>query len=193
MTIVKQQFTITYEREVDTDTGEIIKTSIVNTSDSKEIAKKKVNKELPKDSDTEPKLYLEDNKCRLNSAAVSILGINVGDKVDINYAEGNNGTIPVIGTEEAFGNKGGTKFTKSGTFSYRGVKNEQLAKYGNEFTLVTHPTKQGLFILTSEETSVDQLKGDENVNTEEDIDINLDDLVEDNTDATEIDSNFFKL
>lgn len=189
MAIVKQQFTITYEREIDTDTGEILKTAILKTSDSRKSSKEKI----PNDNETDPKLYLEDNKCKLNSAAISLLGINVGDKVDINYAEGTNGAIPVIGTEDSFGNKGGTKFTKSCTFSYRGVKNEQLAKYGKEFTLIKHPTKQGLYILTSKEVAVDQLKGDENVNIGEDVDINLDELVEDNTDVTEIDSNFFKL
>lgn len=185
MAIIKQQFTITYEREVDTDTGEIIKTSIIKTSDSP-------NKTSKKDTESEPKLYLEDNKCKLNAAAIILINVNAGDKLDINYEEGNNGAIPIIGTESSFGSKGGTKFTKSGTFSYRGVKNEQLAKYGSEFTLVAHPTKQGLFVLTSDNIDVDQLKGDENVNPEN-VDIDLDGLLEDNTDVTEIDSNFFKL
>ena len=189
MAIIKQQFTITYEREVDTDTGEIIKTSIIKTSD---VSNKTPKKEIPKDTESEPKLYLEDNKCKLNTAAITLMNVNAGDKLDINYEEGNNGAIPIIGTESSFGNKGGTKFTKSGTFSYRGVKNEQLAKYGSEFTLVAHPTKQGLFVLTSDNIDVDQLKGDENINSEN-VDIDLDGLLEDNTDVTEINSNFFKL
>lgn len=173
MAIIKQQFTITYEREVDTDTGEIIKTSIVKTSD-------KTTKEKPiKEDSAEPKLYLEDSKCKLNQAAISLMNLEAGDKVDIKYEQDKAGTTPLIGKDEYFGTKGGNKLSKTNTIACRGVKNTELAKYGKEFTIVKHPSKEGLFILSS---------GNKVETVEEDI--NIDDLIED---TTEITSDFFKL
>ena len=78
-------------------------------------------------------------------------------------------------------------------------KNEELSKYGTEFTILAHDSKEGLFILSSGEIPISQeeLNGDENIALEEDplpLDIDLSELV-DNQDAnvTEIDANFFKL
>lgn len=187
MAIVKQQFTITYEREVDTETGEILDTRIVNTSDvSRKPSKEKVNK----DEDSSPKLYLEDNKCQLNNAAINLIGANVGDKLDIKYDEREHGVIPVIGTEESFGVKGGCKLTKSNTIACRGSKNSELAKYGTEFDIVAHPTKPGIFILTSGDVPFEEIVKDENISTD-DVDLDLEGLVDGPVDV--IDSSFFKL
>ena len=151
MAIIKQQFTITYERSVDTDTGEILKTEIVKTSDTKKTVKTPV-----KDSDTEPKVYLEDNKLRLNSLAVELLGVNPDDRLDVQYTE----TYPVIGKSEVFGNpEGGTKLTKSYTLSFRGKRSETLQKFGTEFKVIE---SDGRFILDSGKP-VEELKGDENI------------------------------
>ena len=152
--------------------------------------------EAVQDNDKEPKLYLEDNKCRLNSKAISLMGISPGDKLDIKYDDGKNGSVPIIGTDEAFGTKGGNKLTKSNTIACRGSKNEELSKYGKEFVLATHPSKAGLFVLTSEQVAVDLLVGDDNVNidTPEGIDLNLEGLVDDeDANVSSIDTNFFKL
>ena len=199
MPTVKETFilSLTYEMSVDTETGEVLETKLIDRSVNKPVkAMKATVNEAVQDDDKEPKLYLEDNKCRLNSKAVSLMGISPGDKLDIKYDDGKNGSIPIIGTDEAFGTKGGNKLTKSNTIACRGSKNEELSKYGKEFVLAVHPSKAGLFVLTSEEVAVDQLVGDDNVNidTPEGIDLNLEGLVDDeDANVSSIDTNFFKL
>lgn len=199
MPTIKETFilSLTYEMSVDTETGEVLETKLIDRSVNKPVkAMKATASEAMQDNDKEPKLYLEDNKCRLNSKAISLMGISPGDKLDIKYDEGKNGSVPVIGTDEAFGTKGGNKLTKSNTIACRGSKNEELSKYGKEFVLAVHPSKAGLFVLTSEEVAVDQLVGDDNVNidTPEGIDLNLEGLVDDeDANVSSIDTNFFKL
>lgn len=199
MPTIKETFilSLTYEMSVDTETGEVLETKLIDRSVNKPVkAMKATASEAVQDNDKEPKLYLEDNKCRLNSKAISLMGISPGDKLDIKYDEGKNGSVPVIGTDEAFGTKGGNKLTKSNTIACRGSKNEELSKYGKEFILAVHPSKAGLFVLTSEEVAVDQLVGDDNVNidTPEGIDLNLEGLVDDeDANVSSIDTNFFKL
>ena len=199
MPTIKETFilSLTYEMSVDTETGEVLETKLIDRSVNKPVkAIKATASEAVQDNDKEPKLYLEDNKCRLNSKAISLMGISPGDKLDIKYDEGKNGSVPVIGTDEAFGTKGGNKLTKSNTIACRGSKNEELSKYGKEFVLAVHPSKAGLFVLTSEEVAVDQLVGDDNVNidTPEGIDLNLEGLVDDeDANVSSIDTNFFKL
>ena len=199
MPTIKETFilSLTYEMSVDTETGEVLETKLIDRSVNKSVkAMKATTNEAVRDDDKEPKLYLEDNKCRLNSKAVSLMGISPGDKLDIKYDDGKNGSVPIIGTDEAFGTKGGNKLTKSNTIACRGSKNEELSKYGKEFVLAVHPSKAGLFVLTSEEVAVDQLVGDDNVNidTPEGIDLNLEGLVDDeDANVSSIDTNFFKL
>ena len=199
MPTVKETFilSLTYEMSVDTETGEVLETKLIDRSVNKPVkAMKATANEAVQDDDKEPKLYLEDNKCRLNSKAVSLMGISPGDKLDIKYDDGKNGSVPIIGTDEAFGTKGGNKLTKSNTIACRGSKNEELSKYGKEFVLAVHPSKARLFVLTSEEVAVDQLVGDDNVNidTPEGIDLNLEGLVDDkDANVSSIDTNFFKL
>lgn len=199
MPTVKETFilSLTYEMSVDTETGEVLETKLIDRSVNKPVkAMKATASEAVQDNDKEPKLYLEDNKCRLNSKAVSLMGISPGDKLDIKYDEGKNGSVPIIGTDEAFGTKGGNKLTKSNTIACRGSKNEELSKYGKEFVLAVHPSKAGLFVLTSEEVAIDQLVGDDNVNvdTPEGIDLDLEGLVDDkDANVSSIDTNFFKL
>ena len=199
MPTIKETFilSLTYEMSVDTETGEVLETKLIDRSVNKPVkAMKATANEAVQDDDKEPKLYLEDNKCRLNSKAISLMGISPGDKLDIKYDDGKNGSVPIIGTDEAFGTKGGNKLTKSNTIACRGSKNEELSKYGKEFVLAIHPSKAGLFVLTSEEVAVDQLVGDDNVNidTPEGIDLNLEGLVDDeDANVSSIDTNFFKL
>ena len=194
-TIKKETFTVklTYEMSVNTDTGEILETRLIDRSvDNSDLKAVKPSTKKKVVEDKEPKLILEDNKYRLNNAAVELMGLSSDSKLSIKYIQGNSGDVPVICIDDH-----GNKITKSNTVACRGNKNTELAKYGEEFTLVPHPSKPGLFILTSESVKPEQLIGDDNVNIEEgDIPFDLDvkDLV-DNEDAniTEIDSNFFKL
>lgn len=185
--IVKDTFTLvlTYEMSVNTDTGEILETKLINREVSKPTVKKQ---KLVVDESDEPKLFLEENKYRLNSAAINLLGVTAGDKLDIKYKDDK----PVIGVDD----KAGNKITKSNTVLYKGNKNEELAKHGHEFKLISHPSIAGLFILDSGKAP--EIIEDNIVSiTEEDedlpFDLDLDKLVEDeDTNIEEIDSNFFK-
>lgn len=203
-TIRKETFTVnlTYEMSVNVDTGEILETRLVNrdinNSDLKVV--KTPKKKTVQDDGEEPKLILEENKYRLTSAAVSLMGLDEDSKLVIKYEEGKSGSVPVIGTNTAFGISSGNKLTKSNTVACRGGNRDELAKHGTEFTLVPHPSKEGLFILQSGEKQIDQLIGDDNVKVEgeegEDIpfDLDLNELVDDqDANITEVDANFFKL
>lgn len=182
--IAKHRFTITYESSVDLDTGEILETKIVSKT-SQKIKEEKV-------TDTEPKVYLEDNKYKLSPAAAELMGVSSDDKLDIKYEEANGRTRPIIGSDEAFGTHGGNRLTKSLTVAFRGNKNLELSKFGSEFKVIPHPTKEGLFILDSGNV-VEPLKGDENIQVEE-ADLNLEGLIDDtDVQVSEIDSNFFQL
>lgn len=182
MAIIKHQFTITYESTIDTETGEIISTNIVKKS-------KPAQKEAVSD---ECKLYLEDNKCRLTPKAIELMRVQVGDKLDIKYDEVDKLTMPVIGTDEVFKTGNGCKLTKSLTIAYRGKKNEELSKYGSEFNITPHKSKEGLFILDSGKIPEQVIVKDENIQLPEEI--NLDDFLDD-TDANieSVDSNMFQL
>lgn len=176
MAIIKQQFTITYERTVNVDTGEIIGTTIVSSSDTKPVKKKTVKEDL----DTEAKVYLEDGKLRLNTLAVEMLNVTPGDRIDIQYTD----DYPVIGLSESFGNpEGGTKLTKTYTLSFKGKKAELLQKYGTEFKVIN---SNDSFKLDGGKVQ-ELIQGDDVINTD-DIDLNLDDLLDD-----EVKSSMFQL
>lgn len=200
-TIKKEVFaiTLTYEMVVNTDTGEILETRLidrsVNNSDIKPV--KSPRKVVQDDGDKEPKLVLEENKYRLNNAAVVLMGLDENSKLVIKYEESRSGSVPVIGTNTAFGISSGNKLTKSNTVACRGSNHDELSKHGTEFILVPHPNKDSLFILTSGDI---KLIGDENVKVDEeevnDIPFGLDmeGLVDDkDANITEVDSNFFQL
>lgn len=197
--IVKETFTLTltYEMSINTDTGELLETRLVNRSvDKPEKPSKGSKKKQAGDEDPSPKLYLEDSKFRLNSAALKLMEIDPesGVKLDVKY----DNSIPTLGTDEAFGVKGGNKLTKAGTVICKGSKNEELSKYGNEFTLTSHPTKPGLFVLTGNLQPNPEVKDEIISVDEEDTDLPFDlDLAEiagdKDASITEIDSNFFKL
>lgn len=170
---------ILFHYNVDEQTGEI-------TYIGKEEIKVDTIK-VPVVQDGEPKLYLEENKCKLSTAACGLLGIGAGDKIEIEYTEQNGGTVPVISLNK------GNKLTKSLTIAYRGNKNKELAKYGSEFTIIS---KGGLFVLDSGVAVKPEVK-DENLEVPEDInleELNLDDLADtEDANVNSIDSNFFKL
>lgn len=190
MSIIKEKFilTLSYEMSVDTSTGEILETKLL---DKKVDKPSKDKPKIKEDNSTEPILTLESSKFSLNSSAIKLMNLSAGDKIDIKYEDGKDGKFPVIGVDEAFGTRGGNKLTGSNTVAFRGNKNTELAKYGTEFKITPHPSKSGLFILSSGNIPTPSTNGDENVNVE---DFNLDlDNIEEDTDITEIDASFFKL
>lgn len=201
--ITKETFTVnlTYEMTVNTETGEILETKLVDrTVDKSDLKKERpvIKKEKPQDN-AKSSLVLEENKYVLNESAMQLMHLEAGDKIDIKYEDGKSGSFPVIGTDEAFGTKGGNKLTKSRTVAFRGNKNEELSKYGKEFEIIPHYEKEGLFILKSNSVQIDkpELKGDDNIQIDEDdvkFDFNLDELIDDeDANIKEVDSNFFQL
>lgn len=201
---VKQRVKVTfeYEMEIDPETGEILSNKLVDTTRvGTDPSVKKATRKPKKGERSEPVLTLEDNKYCLNTAAVELMGVEPDCKLDIKYDKNGKTTIPVIGTDEAFGTKQGNKLTKSFTVACRGSKNEELAKYGKEFILVPHESKDGIFVLTSEDAVIEQAFDDDVENIDlpsEEIelpgDIDLQDLI-DNEDAkiTEVNSSMFQL
>lgn len=79
-------------------------------------------------------------------------------------------------------------------------KNEELSKYGSEFILVPHETKDGIFILQNEDAALEEALDDtveKRDEPEEEIelpvDIDLQDLIDDeDAKITEVSSSMFK-
>lgn len=184
--------TLDFQVSVNEETGEIttncVKKSIDKTNFKSEDVKPKRSK-VKKEESSEPTLTLEDNKYCLNTAAVELLQVSPDDKLDIKYEKQGKEIIPVIGRDESFGTHNGCRLTKSNTVSCRGSKNVELAKHGTEFILVSHSTKDGIFILKNKDAKDDIIDNSE----EEAIDIDLQDLIDDTATITEVDSSIFKL
>ncbi len=203
-----EEFTITlkYQVKVDTETGEMTTKCVSRKIDKNniEVADAKPTKKTSKSKkgeSSEPTLTLEENKYCLNQAAADLMGVEPDCKLDIKYEKRGRETVPVIGTDTAFGTKQGNKLTKSLTVACRGSKNEELSKYGTEFILVPHETKDGIFILKNENAKLEQALDDtieKPDGSEEDIelpmDIDLQDLIDDkDATITEVSSSMFQL
>lgn len=188
---------LSFQFNFDTETGEFsvvnvetgeVKTTKATKSKTTTTTKKSVSSDIPT-------LTLESNKCCLNQAAIDLMGIEVGDKIDIKYSKQSGKIVPIIGTDEAFSTQSGNKFCKNGSFAFRGAKNEELAKYGSEFKLIADPNTSGIFILENPNA-----KESESVITEDipddllapEIEDDLNDLMVD-TDTTEVSGFHFSL
>lgn len=181
---------------IDTETGELtneekdITSLLSGVSAGKE--KKSFGSATTKvkdDGNPNPTLKLEDNKYILNNAAIEALGVEEGDKIDIKYEVKNKKKSPVIGSADSFGTKGGNKLTKSHTVSYRGKNNEELSKYGDEFTFKERDKVPGTFYLvgnTVEEvvSNADETTEDNEIDLESEIN-NIEDTIE-NPDDNEV-------
>jgi hypothetical protein len=181
---------------VDEDTGEIVKETRELKDDT--IKKPRATSSSSKSKVAEnptPILTLEDNKYVLTTGAVEALGVEAGDRIDIKFQKVGKVTIPVIGSNEVFGTKGGNKLTKTNTVSYRGKANEELAAFGTEFTFEEHPSKEGLFILRGENTPgvTPEKEEPKPEPEEEEIEDLVDDLVDDAEEISEDDFSFDEL
>lgn len=125
----------------------------------------------------EPQLTLEDNKYILNQSAATFIGAKWEDRLSIKYQKIEGLTFPIIGTDVAFGTKGGNKLTKSLSVSCRGKANEMLSKYGNTFTVTKMKGYDDLFVLLGnadrpsepDEQKSDNIKIKEDENSREDL------------------------
>lgn len=192
-----EEFTITlkYQVKVDTETGEMTTKCLSRKVDKSNFevvdAKPKKKSTSVKNESSEPKLILENNKYQLTQAAVDLMGVEPDDKIDIKYEKQGKNITPVIGSDETFGTKQGNKLTKSLTVACRGSKNEELAKFGSEFTLVPHPKKDGIFILSTGNVKTEKEEEDEEISLP---DIDLQELIDDkDAEITEVSSSMFQL
>lgn len=137
----------------------------------------------PEDENPNPQIVLGENKYVLNSAAVKLLGVEPDDHLIIKTERHGKTLIPVIGTNESFGNKSGNRVTKSYTVSCRGKANAELLEFGTVFDLEPHDKKEGLFFLHGDKAPVieeaEEEPSEENGESKEvDVEINDNDLAD---------------
>ena len=142
---------ILFHYDVNEQTGEITfigKEEItVDTS-----TKRQAVKATKKAENQEPLITLDSNKLVLTTGAVDLMQICADCRIDIKYKKKDKIAVPVIGTDAAFGTKGGNKLTKTNTISFRGSANEKLAEFGTTFTL--EPSEDpGIFYLIGDKMS----------------------------------------
>ena len=136
---------ILFHYNVDEKTGEITyigKEEIaVDTS-----TKRQASKVSAVEENKDPLITLDSNKLILTAGAVDMMKICPDCRIDIKYKKKDKTSVPVIGTDEAFGTKGGNKLTKSNTVSFRGSANEKLAEFGTTFR-IEPSDDEGIFFL----------------------------------------------
>ncbi len=183
---------ILFHYDINEQTGEIkyigkeeIKVDTAST-------KRSVNKSNTK-VESEPIITLESNKLVLTQGAVDLLQICEDCRVDIKYKKKNKKAVPIIGTDSAFGTKGGNKLTKSNTVSYRGAANEKLSAYGTTFKL--EPTEDvGIYYLVGDKVQEETTDiPEEIINIEDELDIKPLDNLNIDTDETDLSNFDFKL
>ena len=180
---------ILFHYNVDENTGEITfigKEEI--TVDTATSTKRQV-KPVKVEANIEPLITLDSNKLVLTTGAVDMMKICPDCRVDIKYKKKDKVSVPVIGTDAAFGTKGGNKLTKTNTISFRGSANEKLAEYGSVFKL--EPSEdEGIFYLIGDK--MNKPIEDEAIDIEGELDLDsLEELdIDDSSDLEDFD---FKL
>ena len=179
--------------DIDPETGDTtcVNREIINSDIVDKKTKKKVSKDIESVEDNpNPKVTLLDNKYILNEAAANLLGVQPEDRIDIKYQKQGKTTVPVIGSNESFGTKGGNKLTNSLSVSCRGKAHDELLEFGDIFSIEKHPTSESLFVLKGNKERVEPIPADTKVDSVEDIDIN--DLLDESSekDITEMDFKF---
>ena len=160
-----------------------------------EIVKTQSKPKKKENESSEPQLELDENKYHLNSAAIELMNVNAGDRIDIKYQIIDKLNYPIIGPSTVWKSNSGNKLTKSGTVSYRGTANVALSEYGSLFTLTPWKGHDGLFVLMGDEPMPQTVEDDnvelpedmeieEDIKPKEDDDLSFDDLEEDNTELS---------
>lgn len=192
---IVENFTVTlhFQTTVNTETGLVTTECIKKSIDKvvKAIEEKPKRTKSKKDECADPTLKLDDNKYYLNQAAIDLMGVKPDDKIDIKYEKQNGEIYPVIGTDESFGTKGGCRLTKQLSVACRGSKNSVLSEYGTEFLIIPHETQVGIFILQNKDAKLE--KDIEDVTIELPLDDDLQLLIDEDAEITEVNSSLFKL
>lgn len=160
---------ILFHYNVDENTGEITfigKEEI--TVDTATSTKRQSTKASKVEENNEPLITLDSNKLILTTGAVQMLNICPDCRVDIKYKNKGKTSVPVIGTDAAFGTKGGNKLTKTNTVSFRGSANEKLAEYGTTFKI--EPSEnEGIFYLIGDKAKTPN--DDETIDIDDELDL----------------------
>lgn len=156
---------ILFHYNVDEKTGEITyigkEEIVVDTS-----AKKQSSKASKVEDNKEPLITLDSNKLVLTTGAVDMLNICPDCRVDIKYKKKDRTSIPVIGTDAAFGTKGGNKLTKTNTVSFRGTANDKLSEFGTTFRM-EQSEDEGIFYLIGDKVNIPE----ETIDIESELDL----------------------
>ena len=104
---------IIFHNDVNEQTGEITyigKEEItVDTTKTTKSSSKSTSKKV--DNNSEPLVTLDSNKLILTQGAVDLLQVCEDCRIDIKYDKKGNQSVPIIGTDSAFGTKSGNKLT----------------------------------------------------------------------------------
>lgn len=180
---------ILFHYNVDENTGEITFIGKEEITVDTATSTKRQAKPVKVEANIEPLITLDSNKLILTTGAVDMMNICPDCRVDIKYKKKDKVSVPVIGTDAAFGTKGGNKLTKTNTVSFRGSANEKLAEYGSVFKL--EPSEdEGIFYLIGDK--MNKSIEDEAIDIEGELD--LDSLEElDIDDSSDLEGFDFKL
>ena len=144
---------IIFHYNVDENTGEMTyigKDEI--TVDTAAPAKRQATKAVKVEENDDPLITLDSNKLILTTGAVKLMNVCADCRLDIKYKKKDKTSVPVIGTDSAFGTKGGNKLTKTNTISFRGSANDKLAEFGTTFKL--EPSEdEGIFYLIGDKAN----------------------------------------
>jgi hypothetical protein len=167
---------ILFHYEIDQNTGEIKYIGKEELYiDSKQTPSTKKSKQTKIEEDPTPLITLDPNKLILTSGAVQLLNASTDCRIDVKYKKKDKISVPVIGTDIAFGSKSGNKLTKSNTVSYRGAANDKLSEFGSLFKL--EPTEnEGIFYLIGDKPIIDTT--DEVIDIESELDLKSLDLLD---------------
>jgi hypothetical protein len=174
--------------DVNEQTGEITfigkEEIIVDTATS---TKRQATKAVKVEENKEPLITLDSNKLVLTTGAVELLNVCTDCRLDIKYKKKGKQTVPVIGTDSAFGTKGGNKLTKTNTISFRGSANDKLSEFGNIFKLEASED-DGIFYLLGNKIE-NSISDDETIDIESELDMSaLESFdIEDSTDLSSFD------
>ena len=170
---------ILFHYNVDENTGEITFIGKEEITVDTATSTKRQAKPVKVEANIEPLITLDSNKLVLTTGAVDMMKICPDCRVDIKYKKKDKVSVPVIGTDAAFGTEGGNKLTKTNTVSFRGSANEKLAEYGSVFKL--EPSEdEGIFYLIGDK--MNKPIEDEAIDIEDELDLDsLEELDIDNS------------
>lgn len=180
---------ILFHYDVNETTGEV--TFIGKEEITVDTAKRQVSKATKVvEENQDPLITLDSNKLVLTTGAVQMMNICADCRLDIKYKKRDRISVPVIGTDEAFGTKGGNKLTKTNTISFRGSANEKLSEYGTVFTI--EPSEdEGIFYLIGDK--MNSLVPDDAVDINSELDMDALDTIDLNDEGTNLENFNFTL